>query len=521
MRIITLTLCVGISLLLMCNVIPVHKDDSGKSVGIGFGNGMVYGLDFAGGIQMQLKLERPLNADEMAIETGILEYRLNAIGLKDIPVRQWGDQYILIQIADASPAMIKNVEDILKQQARFEARIDGELAMEGSEITVDLSPQGSGISDMQNGYYWSVGMQNSKEGGDRFCEVGKSKRDYPIDMFLDRPENTIILMVNSTYAVLVEMLDSHGDSYITLIENRSLIPVVIAENVIENNTLNLAKLAEFSNHNVIIAADEDQISDTIRNEFEENNFTTERKPEEGLKEDWVNGLIGLSSSPKLNCDPCTQCKYNAQITGTSPTLEDAKEEIKRNQILLTSGNLPAKAFIESRSTTPPSLGTRFLKYSFITAIIGVITVSIVIFIRYRKLFIVIPTIITGFSEIIIILGVAALIRWEIDLPAVAGIIAAVGTGVDDQIVITDETIKRSVGKTKERIINIAERIRRAFFIIFTAAATTIAVMLPIMSISAGLLRGFAFTTILGVLIGVFITRPAYAKIIEYLLEKQD
>jgi len=35
---------------------------------------------------------------------------------------------------------------------------------------------------------------------------------------------------------------------------------------------------------------------------------------------------------------------------------------------------------------------------------------------------------------------------------------------------------------------------------------------------AGLLKGFALTTIIGTSIGVFISRPAYAKTIEVLLK---
>jgi len=36
----------------------------------------------------------------------------------------------------------------------------------------------------------------------------------------------------------------------------------------------------------------------------------------------------------------------------------------------------------------------------------------------------------------------------------------------------------------------------------------------------GLLSGFAFTTVVGVLIGIFITRPVYAKFIVLLLGKE-
>ncbi|MBW3001002.1 protein translocase subunit SecD, partial [Candidatus Woesearchaeota archaeon] len=54
----------------------------------------------------------------------------------------------------------------------------------------------------------------------------------------------------------------------------------------------------------------------------------------------------------------------------------------------------------------------------------------------------------------------------------------------------------------------------AFFIIFAAYFTTVVAMLPLWFAGAGLLKGFALTTILGVSIGVLITRPAFAAIIQ-------
>ena len=64
-------------------------------------------------------------------------------------------------------------------------------------------------------------------------------------------------------------------------------------------------------------------------------------------------------------------------------------------------------------------------------------------------------------------------------------------------------------------------VKNALFIIFASAGTLIAAMLPLTYIGfargasgIGTIAGFAFTTILGVLVGVFITRPAYAKFVE-------
>jgi preprotein translocase subunit SecD len=233
---------------------------------------------------------------------------------------------------------------------------------------------------------------------------------------------------------------------------------------------------------------------------------------------WVTELTGLQSSPRLNFNTRGECVYNAQITGTTLTLEAARKEIRDNQVLLTSGNLPAELTVESRSSTPPTLGRKFLRYAFYTALLAELVVAFIIYLRYaRRPFLVVPIALAGICEVIIILGFASVINWQLDLPAVAGVIAAVGTGVDHFIVITDETLKRG-GKEQKKIISMAERIRRAFFIIFTAAATVVAAMLPLLAIGAGMLKGFAFTTIMGVFVGVMIVRPAYAKIISQIVE---
>ena len=50
-----------------------------------------------------------------------------------------------------------------------------------------------------------------------------------------------------------------------------------------------------------------------------------------------------------------------------------------------------------------------------------------------------------------------------------------------------------------------------------AYATIFVAMLPLVFAGAGLLKGFAITTLIGVTIGVFITRPAYSKFVEIFL----
>ena len=120
---------------------------------------------------------------------------------------------------------------------------------------------------------------------------------------------------------------------------------------------------------------------------------------------------------------------------------------------------------------------------------------------------------TLISEIVLILGLAALIGWNLDLAAIAGIIIVIGTGVDHLIVITDETIRG------EMISDWKKKIKNAMVIVIGAYLTTMSGMIPLIWAGAGLLKGFALTTIAGLSFGVLIARPAYAAIIEILLKE--
>jgi len=120
----------------------------------------------------------------------------------------------------------------------------------------------------------------------------------------------------------------------------------------------------------------------------------------------------------------------------------------------------------------------------------------------------------------ILIPLLGLLSWNIDLPAIGGVIAAIGIGVDQMIIIADETISGRK-ETKKQLYSLKEKIGRAFSIIFASAAVTIAALIPLLFVTAGVfVRGFVITTIAGIMIGILITRPAYAKIVEMSVGKK-
>lgn len=200
-------------------------------------------------------------------------------------------------------------------------------------------------------------------------------------------------------------------------------------------------------------------------------------------------------------------------------IDDALENMKKLQTVLITGSLPFKLEIIQADAISPSLGEDFIKNALLIALVSIIAVALVIFIKYRKLQISIPVILTMLSEGVIILGFAALVGWNLDMAAIAGIIIAIGTGVDDQIIIADETLSKK--REEKAVYTWREKIGRAFFMIMAAYFTTVAAMVPLLVAGAGIVKGFALTTIAGITAGVFITRPAFAAIVELLVKQED
>ena len=216
----------------------------------------------------------------------------------------------------------------------------------------------------------------------------------------------------------------------------------------------------------------------------------------------------LQISEGLKGRVTTQISISGSGTGATQdeALVEARAQMKKLQTVLMTGSLPYKLEIVKLDTISPLLGEEFTRFILIAGVVAILVVSIIIFIRYRRWKASAALIGITTSEVIIILGIASLISWNLDLPSIAGILATLGTGIDDLIIILDET------KSKV-LLNIKQKIKRAFAIILGAYFTSFVSLLPLMWAGAGLLKGFAITTIIGISVGVFITRPAFGEIL--------
>jgi preprotein translocase subunit SecD len=210
----------------------------------------------------------------------------------------------------------------------------------------------------------------------------------------------------------------------------------------------------------------------------------------------------------------TQIQISGSGSGTTQedAYKSAQESMKKLQTILITGSLPFKLNIVKLDTISPTLGSGFVKYLFLAGAIALILVAITIFVKYKTKAAIAPLIVCT-SEIIITLGITAFMKWDLDLMAIAGILAAIGTGVDDQIIVLDET-------TRKEELSIKQKIKNAFTIVFGAYFTSVASLLPLYWVGGGLLKGFVLTTLTGITLGVLITRPAFADMIS-LMRKEN
>jgi len=199
---------------------------------------------------------------------------------------------------------------------------------------------------------------------------------------------------------------------------------------------------------------------------------------------------------------------------TATTGAGGEEAARELQIHLRVGALPVKVSVLGAGQVPASLGEQFRVQAAIAGLLALLAVSVAVYIRYRQKRILLPMLGTSLSELIMILGFTALINRQLDLAAIGGIIVAIGTGVDHLVIITDEVLYE--GRMPSTKVYLT-RLGKAFSIIFMAAATTIIAMSSLFLIAFGTLKGFALTTIIGVLVGVLIARPAYGRIIKDLI----
>ncbi|MEM7727109.1 MAG: protein translocase subunit SecD [Cyanobacteria bacterium P01_A01_bin.45] len=186
---------------------------------------------------------------------------------------------------------------------------------------------------------------------------------------------------------------------------------------------------------------------------------------------------------------------NAQISGNFD--ENSSQELA---LQLKGGALPLPVEIVENRTVGATLGRDSIQRSIYAALCGLALVLIFMVVYYR-----LPGIIANIALVIYALfnwACFALIPITLTLPGIAGFILSIGMAVDANVLIFERTREElRSGKSLYRAVE--SGFYRAFSSILDSNVTTLIACMALFIFGAGLVKGFAVTLAVGVLVSMF------------------
>jgi len=176
------------------------------------------------------------------------------------------------------------------------------------------------------------------------------------------------------------------------------------------------------------------------------------------------------------------------------------DEAKKLAIELNAGALPVPIKLVEQRTIGATLGSDSIKKSLIAGLIGLLLVALFM-IFYYKVPGVLATIALVFYALIV-LALFKLIPITLTLAGIAGFILSVGMAVDANILIFERT-KEELTAGKTIGLAIEEGFRRAWPSIRDSNFSSLLTCLILYYGTTGLVRGFAVTLALGILVSMF------------------
>jgi protein-export membrane protein SecD len=185
----------------------------------------------------------------------------------------------------------------------------------------------------------------------------------------------------------------------------------------------------------------------------------------------------------------------AQISGGF-TVNEARELARR----LNQGALPVPISLASQRTVGATLGEWALAQSANAGIIGFALVAIIMILLYRGAGII--AVLALIVYVVIILALFKLIPVTLTLAGIAGFILSIGMAVDANILIFERT-KEELRRGRTMAVALREGFSRAWPSIRDSNITTIISAIVLYTFAPSLIKGFALTLIIGVLVSMF------------------
>ncbi len=202
---------------------------------------------------------------------------------------------------------------------------------------------------------------------------------------------------------------------------------------------------------------------------------------------------------------------NAQITG-----KFTFNEAKTLSIQLNAGALPASIKVIEQRTVGASLGQESINKSLIAAVLGIIAVSIYMIIYYRFLGI-FSTIGLGLY-LLFMLAIFKVFGVTLTMAGVAGLILSIGMSMETDVLVF-ERIREELRNGHAFIAASKLGFKRAWPSVRDSNAVSL-IICAILYTAGGMIRGFAITLAIGIVVGLVTTYLGTQTLIDLISKRK-
>ncbi|MFZ4803187.1 MAG: protein translocase subunit SecD [Synechococcus lacustris] len=231
----------------------------------------------------------------------------------------------------------------------------------------------------------------------------------------------------------------------------------------------------------------------------------------------TNRLLGIMLDGRSISEASVGPQFaTAGITGGAASITGgfSADQARDLEVQLRGGALPLPVEIIENRSVGPTLGAENVRNSLLAALVGIGLVGIFMVLLYR---------LPGFVAVLALglyalfnLAMYALIPVTLTLPGIAGFILSVGMAVDANILIFERTKEElQDGNTLFRSVDVG--FTRAFSSIFDGHVTTLISCAALGWLGSGLVRGFAITLAVGVVLSLFTALTCTRTLLRLLL----
>ena len=184
-------------------------------------------------------------------------------------------------------------------------------------------------------------------------------------------------------------------------------------------------------------------------------------------------------------------------------------------------DLKEKITIRKIETVGPKVGSELIKSAIYSVLLCLISIFLYLWFRFEWQFS-LGGIVALFHDLIITVGVFALLGLQFDLSIIAALLTILGYSINDTVIIYDrirENLKKDSSSELSILVN--ESLNNTLSRTLKTSGTTLLSIVAVLIFGGEVLRGFAFAITFGIIIGTYSSIYIASPIVMFFKIKRD